>query len=108
MAESRRHKSRKGKTRAGRGNLSRVGTTVFVALLIAIVSSGVLLVESAQHTRHLYHQLGELQREQDDLLETHSRLSLERSTISSLGTIESVAMEALDMHFPREIRRIDP
>ena len=64
------------------------------------------MVESATQTRSLYQQLGETQSAQDQLLEEHSRLSLERSTLSSLQKIEEVARDSLDMDFPEAIEGI--
>ena len=82
-------------------------SVVFVALVGAIVASGLGVVETASETRTLYQSLGEVQREHDQLLEEHSRLSLERSTMSSLQKIESVALEQLEMEFPSRIGRIE-
>lgn len=78
----------------------------FTALSLAIIVSGLAVVESATQTRSLYQQLGETQSAQDQLLEEHSRLSLERSTLSSLQKIEEVARDSLDMDFPEAIEGI--
>ena len=78
----------------------------FTALSIAIILSGLAVVDSATQTRSLYQQLGETQSAQDQLLEEHSRLSLERSTLSSLQKIEEVARDSLDMDFPEAIEGV--
>ena len=84
-----------------------VWSVAFLILVSAIVASGLGVVHTAQDTRALYKSLGEVQREHDQLLEEHSRLSLERSTMSSLQKIETVALEQLDMEFPAHIGRLE-
>lgn len=80
----------------------------FILCVSAVGWSGLAIVESAKETRTLYQQLGEVQRKQDQLLEEHSRLSLERGTLSSLQKIEEVALQQLDMEFPEAIQGIKP
>ena len=99
---------RKVKSEAARFiQVPRLSVVAFGGLVIAIVISGLSIVEDAAHTRVLYQSLGNVQKEHDQLLEEHSRLSLERSTRSSLQTIESVAREGLGMEFPASIGRLD-
>ena len=56
--------------------------------------------------RSLYSALGEVQREQDGLLEEHSRLMLERGTLGSMQNIEVVAQDELGMHFPDTVGQV--
>ena len=79
---------------------------LLIGLFFAIGYSGIKVVEAAQDTRSLYQTLGEVQREQDALLEENSRLSLERSSLSSLQKIEQVAEEQLDMEFPVSVQGV--
>ena len=81
---------------------------VLVGLLASICYSGLQVVNAAQDTRMLYQQLGEVQKQQDALLEQNSRLSLERSSLSSLQKIEQVAELELDMEFPVEVQGVQP
>ena len=78
----------------------------FVGLLVAIGISGLSLVERAHEMRGLYGALGNVQRQQDELLEEHSRLMLERGALSSMQQIEVVAETELDMHFPDDIGEV--
>ena len=104
---------KKSKPHAKRERTSRelrfgvVWRLVFVGLAGSIVASGLGVVDTASETRDLYQSLGEVQREHDQLLEEHSRLSLERSTMSSLQKIETVALEELEMEFPTQIGRLE-
>ncbi|MGK0221071.1 MAG: cell division protein FtsL [Limisphaerales bacterium] len=77
--------------------------SLFTILLLTISYSGILVVEAATDTRSLYQALGDVQREQDQLLEQSSRLSLERGTLSSLAKVEEIAQQELDMEFPAEV-----
>jgi cell division protein FtsL len=77
--------------------------SLFAILLLTISYSGILVVEAATDTRSLYQALGDVQREQDQLLEQSSRLSLERGTLSSLAKVEEIAQQELDMEFPAEV-----
>ena len=64
---------------------------VFAVLLGVIVYSGLRTVAAAHDMRGLYSSLTQVQREQDRLLEEHSRLMLERGTLGSMQNIEVVA-----------------
>lgn len=78
----------------------------FAALLVAIAISGLSLVDQAHEMRGLYSALAKVQQQQDGLLEQHSRLMLERGTLSSMQTIEGVAESELDMHFPDGVSEV--
>ena len=109
-------KKRAKKARARGGSASATATLdisggqllLFACLAIAVAWSGLMVVDAAQSTRNLYQALGEVQREHDALLEENSRLSLERSTLSSLPKIEQVAQEQLDMEFPVQVNGVQP
>ena len=74
--------------------------------LFGIAVTGLSLVDAAHEMRGLYRQLGEVQREQDALLEEHSRLMLERGALTSMQNIEAVAQSQLDMRFPEEVGQV--
>lgn len=78
----------------------------FVVLLVAIGISGLATVATAHEMRGLYSRLGDLQREQDRLLEEHSRLMLERGALGSMQNIERVAASELGMQFPEQIGQV--
>ncbi|MCR9261521.1 MAG: cell division protein FtsL [Pseudomonadaceae bacterium] len=79
---------------------------VFAALLGMIVFSGLRTVAAAHEMRSLYGSLTQVQREQDRLLEEHSRLMLERGTLGSMQNIEVVAQTQLGMEFPEQLGEI--
>lgn len=79
---------------------------VFALMLVAIGYSGLQVVDAAAQTRLLYQRLGDIQREQDRLLEQSSRLSIERSTISSLQKVEEIAQTELGMEFPTQVEGV--
>ena len=85
---------------------SAMWAMIFAALLVAIGVSGLNLVQQAHEMRGLYGALGKVQRQQDELLEEHSRLMLERGALSSMQQIEVVAETELDMHFPDDIGEV--
>ncbi len=78
----------------------------FVVLLVAIGISGLVTVATAHEMRGLYSRLGDVQREQDRLLEEHSRLMLERGALGSMQNIEKVAASELGMQFPEDIGQV--
>jgi cell division protein FtsL len=69
----------------------------FGLLLVTITATGLSSVDSAHDMRALYGRMGEVQREQDGLLEGHSRLILERGALSSMHSVEEVAASELGM-----------
>ena len=78
----------------------------FIAILVAITISGLGRVSAAHDMRALYGGLGDVQREQDRLLEEHSRLMLERGALTSMQNIEAVAQSELDMQFPDMVGQV--
>lgn len=88
-------------------NLVALGwCAVFALLLGVIVYSGLRTVAAAHDMRGLYGSLTQVQREQDRLLEEHSRLMLERGTLGSMQNIEVVAQTQLGMEFPEQLGEI--
>jgi len=83
-----------------------VWCALFGALLMIVVFSGLKTVAAAHEMRGLYGSLTEVQREQDRLLEQHSRLMLERGTLGSMQNIETVAQTELGMEFPEQVGEI--
>ncbi len=83
-------------------------SAAFGALLVCIVWTALAVVEDARVTRALYQALSETQREQDQLLEQHSRLSLELGAMSSLQKVEEEATTRLNMTFPHRIEKVAP
>jgi len=81
---------------------------VCVALLLAVVASGVRVAYSSQEVRSLHAQLQVAQQRQDAELAEHSRLLLERSTETSYANVERVAELQLHMIFPEQAERIEP
>jgi len=81
---------------------------VCVALLLAVVGSGVRVAYSSQEVRSLHAQLQAAQQRQDAELAAHSRLLLERSTETSYANVERVAQSQLHMIFPEQAERIEP
>ena len=78
----------------------------FAGLLVAIVVSGLSLVDQAHEMRGLYGALADVARQQDGLLEEHSRLMLERGALSSMQQVEAVAETELGMHFPDDLGEV--
>jgi len=91
------------KTSAATTRIPRRWTIAFGCMMVAIAYSGLQVVDAAAEARALYQRLGEVQREEDGLLEENSRLSLQRSSMSNLQKVEEVAQEQLDMEFPNQV-----
>lgn len=85
---------------------TKLWALAFVGLLFAITATGLHTVSSAHDMRGLYGSLDEVQREQDALLEEHSRLMLERGALTSMQNIEEVAASELDMQFPDGVGQV--
>ena len=97
MAKAARKASRKA---------SRDRAQLLLRLAFGLTVTGLSLVNAAHDMRGLYRQLGEVQREQDALLEEHSRLMLERGALTSMQNIEAVAQSQLDMRFPEDVGQV--
>ena len=85
-------------------NRPRARRWIIGGLICAIAaSSGVQVASKANEMRGAYTRLSEEQARRDALLEEHSRLLLERGTLSSYRNVDRIANEALAMHFPEEV-----
>lgn len=72
------------------------------ALAVAVVVSGVLVVEAKHESRRLFVELQGLEREQDRLQIDWGRLQIEQSTWATHPRIESLAREQLALDVPGE------
>jgi cell division protein FtsL len=81
---------------------------LLLALLAAVVGSGIQVALVSHEVRTLHADLQAAQRAQDELLAEYSRLLLERSTLASFQIVERVAQSELAMQFPESVERIDP
>ncbi|MAT84921.1 MAG: cell division protein FtsL [Gammaproteobacteria bacterium] len=79
-----------------------------VALLLAVVASGVQVALVSHDVRLLHGDLEAAQRAQDEHLAEHSRLLLERSALSAYQNVERVAETELDMRFPDKVEQLAP
>lgn len=79
---------------------------VLLALLIAVVGSGLLAVWRADEVRQLHRSLEAARQRQDELAAEHSRLLLQRSALSAYYNVERVAARDLGMRFPDQVRRL--
>ena len=74
---------------------------IAVVLGVAVVVSGLWLVEAKHEARQLFAELEELKREQDRLQVDWGRLQIEESTFGTQSRIESLALEEIDLGMPR-------
>ena len=68
-----------------------------------VAASGVQVATELREMRVSYTKLSEEQARRAALLEEHSRLLLERGTLSSYRNVDRIANDVLSMHFPEEI-----
>lgn len=82
----------------------------FLALLIAVVVSGVAVVSSRHEHRQLFVRLSALEKERDELNIEFGRLQLEQATWADPHRIEQIARGPLQMKFPEaaELRVVTP
>ena len=79
-----------------------------LALIAAVVASGLQAVSVAHRHREVHGLLEETRNYQDLLLAEHSRLLLERGALAAYHHVERVAEAELDMRFPDDVERILP
>lgn len=77
-----------------------------VGVCVIAMASGVQVALKTHETRLSFARLSDIQARHDHLLEQYSRLLLERGTLSSYQNVDELAEEALSMHFPEEVARI--
>ena len=80
----------------------------WLAALVAVVGSGVQVVQQSHEVRRLHGQLQDAQRTQDAELAKHSRLLLERAALAAYQNVERTAQSELQMQFPLTVERVDP
>lgn len=99
-----------GKQMAAKGLAPASGRQLLLALalLLAVVASGLLLVRRADEARQLHGRLEAARKVQDQLLVEHSRLLLERGALSAHHNVERVAGAELGMRFPEQVEHLAP
>lgn len=81
---------------------------VWLVALLAVVGSGIQVVQQTHDVRRLHGQLQDAQRMQDAELAKHSRLLIERAALAAYQNVERTAQSELAMQFPRAVERIEP
>jgi len=77
---------------------------VALVLLLAVIASALLVVDTRHQSRQLFLQLERLSVERDQANSEWSRLQLEQATLADAGRVEKIAIEKLGMHTPVDIR----
>ncbi len=77
---------------------------IALLLLLAVIASALLVVDSRHQARQLFLQLESLSAERDEANSEWSRLQLEQATLGDAGRVEGIASEQLGMISPDEIR----
>jgi len=77
---------------------------IALVLLLAVVGSALLVVDSRHQARQLFLQLESLASERDEANSEWSRLQLEQATLGDAGRVEGIASEQLGMQSPAEIK----
>ncbi len=80
---------------------------VWLAALLAVVGSGIQVVQQTHDVRRLHGQLQDAQRMQDAELAKHSRLLIERAALAAYQNVERIAQSELAMRFPLTVERIE-
>ncbi len=78
---------------------------VFLALLAALLVSGLAVVATTHESRYEFNRLQELRSEASELNVEWGQLLIEQSTFGVEGRIEQKAVEQLNMHVP-DVSRI--
>jgi cell division protein FtsL len=81
---------------------------LMLALLLAVVGSGIHVALISHEVRNLHGELEAAQRYQDELLSQYSRLLLERSALSAYQNVERLAEGELAMQFPDKVELLQP
>lgn len=81
---------------------------LMLALLVAVVASGVQVAVVSHEVRRLHGELEAAQRAQDEHLAEYSRLLLERSALSAFQNVERLAERELAMQFPETVEYLEP
>ena len=75
-----------------------------LALLLAVIASALLVVDTRHQSRQLFLELEKLSLERDMANSEWSRLQLEQATLADAGRVEKIAYEKLGMKTPEDIR----
>lgn len=70
------------------------------AIAVAVIGSGVWVVQAKHDSRQLFAELEELKREQDRLQVDWGRLRLEQGALAAHPRIESLARDQLELEEP--------
>ena len=81
---------------------------LILPLAVAVVISGVWVIEAKHQSRQLFVELEALNRERDRLQVDWGRLQLEQSTWATHPRIESLARERLSLDRPAIRANVDP
>jgi len=84
--------------------VSRRDWAFMVALVVAVVGSAVVVVQTKHENRTLVHQLEQLRAEKARLETEWAQLQLEEATLAQHGRVEQIAREKLRMTEPRDTR----
>ncbi len=77
---------------------------IALLLLLAVIGSALLVVDSRHQARQLFLQLESLAAERDEANSEWSRLQLEQATLGDAGRVEGIASKQLGMQSPDEIK----
>lgn len=80
---------------------------LLVALLVAVVGSGIQVALVSQDVRRLHGALEDAQKAQDEHMAEYTRLLLERGALSAYQNVERLAERELAMQFPEHVERIE-
>ena len=82
--------------------------SAWLIALLAVIGSGIQVVQQTHDVRRLHGQLQDAQHMQDAELAKHSRLLIERAALAAYQNVERIAQSELAMQFPLTVERIEP
>ena len=86
--------------------MSSARFALWLALLVAVVASGIQVAYSANETRDLHEALEAAQTSHDEAMAAQSRLLIERATLAAYQNVERTAQLELNMRFPQTVERV--
>jgi cell division protein FtsL len=84
--------------------MTRRDAAFMAALVLSVVGSAVIVVQTKHENRTLVHQLEQLRAEKARLETEWAQLQLEEATLAHHGRVEQIAREKLRMTEPRDTR----
>jgi len=84
--------------------VTRRDAAFMAALVLCVVGSAVIVVQTKHENRTLVHQLEQLRAEKARLETEWAQLQLEEATLAHHGRVEQIAREKLRMTEPRDTR----